>query len=129
MMQEPSSFRDPSGHLFWHEGKLYRTITDTYIDTYRAVRESGIFDTLQSDNRIVAFRELPAKMPHHLFETASLVLEPDILPFISYPYEWSFSQLKDAALLTLDLHISALEHNFLLKDASAYNIQFVHGKV
>ena len=48
--------------------------------------------------------------------------------FISYPYEWSFSQLKDAALTTLAAHELALDHGMTLKDASAYNVQFVDGK-
>jgi hypothetical protein len=47
---------------------------------------------------------------------------------ITYPYEWSFAQLKDAALATLRLHLLALEHGALLKDASAFNIQFVDGR-
>ncbi|MCX6558696.1 MAG: SAM-dependent methyltransferase [Candidatus Aminicenantes bacterium] len=56
------------------------------------------------------------------------VIRPLPLPFISYPYEWSFSQLKDAALLTLDIQKTAMAHGMILKDASAYNIQFCEGK-
>ena len=50
------------------------------------------------------------------------------MPFISYPYEWSFGQLKDAALATLSIQKRALKAGMSLKDASAYNIQFVRGK-
>jgi hypothetical protein len=128
MRNERSSFRDPSGYLFWHEGKLYRTVTDKYIDTYKAVRQSGLLDSLREENKIVEFKEQSAENFPFITKQVSLVLEPEILPFISYPYEWSFSQLKDAALLTLDLHIAGLKSNFLLKDASAYNIQFLNGK-
>lgn len=124
----PSSFRDPSGRLFWHEGKLYRTVTEQYIETYRAVRDSGLFEKLTADHRVVPFRERPAEEFPGLPGQAALILEPDLLPFISYPYEWSFGQLKDAALLTLDLHMAGLKKNFLLKDASAYNVQFCRGK-
>ena len=56
------------------------------------------------------------------------VIRPELVPFISYPFEWCFSQLKDAALLTLDIQRTALEHGMSLKDASAYNVQFVHGR-
>jgi ribosomal protein L11 methylase PrmA len=56
------------------------------------------------------------------------VIRPERVPFISYPYEWSFSQLKDAALTTLSIHKRALKYEMALKDASAYNIQFVNGK-
>jgi len=51
-----------------------------------------------------------------------------VVPFISYPYEWSFSQLKAAALATLEIQKRALAFGMSLKDSSAYNIQFVHGK-
>ena len=128
MMNVTSSFRDPSGKLFWDDGKLYRTITDRYFGTYKVIKESGFFDELRAKNKIVEYVERPAKIFSHLSKNVCMVLEPQILPFISYPYEWSFSQLKDAALLTLDLHIEGLKSNFLLKDASAYNIQFFDGK-
>ncbi len=59
---------------------------------------------------------------------AVAVIQPRRLDFISYPYEWSFSQLKDAALLTLDLQSRALDAGMRLKDASAYNIQFDVGR-
>ena len=128
MNNELSSFRDPAGKLFWYEGKLYRTITDRYYETYNTVKTSGLFDALRAESKIVDFAERPARVFPHLSKKVLLVLEPQILPFISYPYEWSFSQLKDAALLTLDLHIEGLKSNFLLKDASAYNIQFFDGQ-
>jgi len=56
------------------------------------------------------------------------IIRPELIPFTSYPYEWAFSQLKDAALLTLDIQLTALKHGMSLKDASAYNIQFLRGK-
>ncbi len=64
----------------------------------------------------------------NLGESGYKVIEPELVPFISYPYEWSFSELKDAALLTLRIEEEALEHGMSLKDASAYNIQFLRGK-
>ncbi len=62
------------------------------------------------------------------FPNVFLSIRPSQIPFISYPYEWSFSQLKDAALLTLNIQNIALEYNMSLKDASAYNVQFNDGK-
>jgi len=56
------------------------------------------------------------------------IIQPQLVEFISYPYEWCFGQLKDAALLTLKIQKIALEYGMSLKDASAYNIQFVEGK-
>ena len=52
------------------------------------------------------------------------VLEHEKLPFVSYPYEWSFEMLKDAAVLQLDLVLAALDEGIGLKDASAYNVQW-----
>ena len=128
MITEPSSFRDPSGQLYWHEGNLYRSITDKYIETYNSVKNSGLYDELIAEKKLVAFQEQPETTKIAFPDVIPLFIKPELLPFISYPYEWSFSQLKDAALLTLDLHIKALKKNFLLKDASAYNVQFLNGK-
>jgi hypothetical protein len=46
------------------------------------------------------------------------------IPFVSYPYEWTFTMLKEAALLQLDLVLAGLEEGLILKDGSPYNIQF-----
>jgi hypothetical protein len=67
---------------------------------------------------------------HDLIEDAPdrKVIQPDQLTFVSYPYEWSFSQLKDAALLTLSVHLAALTYGMILKDATAFNVQFADAK-
>ncbi|MBI1787499.1 MAG: SAM-dependent methyltransferase [Acidobacteria bacterium] len=51
-------------------------------------------------------------------------LVPEQISHISYPYEWSFAQLKDAALLTLEVQKTALQHGMSLKDASGFNVVF-----
>jgi hypothetical protein len=56
------------------------------------------------------------------------VIRPRELAFISYPYEWCFSHLREAALVTLDLQARALRRGMRLRDASAYNIQFDAGR-
>ncbi len=128
MTTEPSSFRDPAGHLFWHEDILYRLITPEYLPTYNAIKNSGLFADLIAEKKMVSFQEEPRLKSVSSDVRSPLTIKPEIIPFISYPYEWSFSQLKDAALLTLELQIEALKKNFLLKDATAYNIQFLHGQ-
>jgi hypothetical protein len=122
--RETSSFRDPAGYLFWRDGKIYRCVLEGYRRQFRAAEETGLFRECQSNGSLLSFElsDVPAPEP------CVAVLEPRQLPFISYPYEWSFDQLKDAALATLDLHLQALEKGMLLKDASAYNIQFVDGR-
>ncbi len=121
-----ASFRDPSGFIFEHEGRLYRQVNQRYREDYDQLMNSGLYETLTSKGLLVAHREVDppgAASPDH-YKT----LQPDPIPFISYPYEWSFSQLKDAALLTLRLQKLALRHDMFLKDATAYNIQFHRGR-
>ena len=54
--------------------------------------------------------------------------EHERIPFVSYPYEWPFSMLKDAALLQLDLNLAAIEVDMISKDSSPYNVQFKGAK-
>ena len=120
-----SSFRDPSGFLFSRSGNLYRQINQAYRVNYEHLMESGLYQDLVTSGRLVAHQvvDVPAAVPEQAYQ----VIQPDRVPFISYPYEWSFSQLKDAALSTLAIQKMALEKGMSLKDASAYNIQFHNG--
>lgn len=122
----PSSFRDPSGYLFTSDGILYRQVNNCYKDQYDLLLESGLYDELVGEELLVAHEEATVKGIRP--DIAYRIIRPRIVPFISYPYEWSFSQLKDAALLTLDVQERALSRGMCLKDASAYNIQYVRGK-
>lgn len=117
-----SSFRDPSGYLFLKNGTLYRQINQPYKDHFNKLHDSGLYDLLLKKGWITPYEE--AEIDFHDSELAYKVIQPEKLPFISYPFEWSFSQLKDAALLTLKIQKAALKHGMSLKDSSAYNIQF-----
>ena len=124
-MIEESSFRDPDGFIFTHNNKLYRAVTPEYKYTYDHLLNSGLYDRLIKKGYLISHREVES-------DDLSLngmykILEPELVNFISYPYEWSFSQIKDAALLTLDIQKTALEFGMSLKDASAYNVQFHKG--
>ncbi len=121
-----SSFRDPSGYLFKRNGVLYRQVNQSYAKAYDKFMNSGLYDELVSRGCMVAHKEVDVRPDNA--DLAYRILQPDLVPFISYPYEWSFSQLKDAALLTLEMNKMALDKGMVLKDASAYNIQFVDGK-
>jgi hypothetical protein len=87
--------------------------------------ESGLYETLISKQLLIEHKPIQADMAQ---PEAYCVIQPEQVPFISYPYEWSFGQLKDAALTTLQNHRTAMEYGMILKDASAYNIQFIKGK-
>lgn len=121
--RHPASFRDPSGFIFKRDGVLYRQVNQLYGRTYDQLNESGLFTQLTRDHLLIAHEqvdEAPAET-----DIAHCVIQPAVVPFISYPYEWCFSQLKDAALLTLDIQSRALQAGFSLKDCSAYNVQFI----
>lgn len=121
-----SSFRDPSGFLFTRDGVLFRQINRSYRPTFDRLMESGLVDDLLAAGLLISHE--PADVPPADPEAGSLVIRPEPLPFISYPYEWSFSQLQDAALATLDIQTRALDRGLSLKDASAYNLQFHRGR-
>ncbi len=122
----PASFRDPSGFLFIRDSRLFRQVNQRYAKDYEHLLESGLYDDLIEDGLLVSHveSEESAAVP----EIAFKVIEPEPIPFISYPYEWCFSQLKDAALVTLAVQRKAIEHGMSLKDASAYNVQFHSGR-
>ena len=120
----PSSFRDPDGCLFGSDGDLFRAVNESYREDYGRLLKSGLYDALIERGWLIPHKEVDAKKD----VPAWLTIQPEPITFISYPYEWCFSQLKDAALLTLDLQLAALEHGMSLKDASAYNIQFHQGR-
>jgi hypothetical protein len=120
-----SSFRDPSGFLFRHEGRLYRQVNESYAENLALLHESGLYDLLVEKGLLIPHRE--ASLDLARTPGAHKILEPELIPFISYPYEWCFSQLKDAALATLRIQRLALKKGLTLKDASAYNIQFRNG--
>jgi len=121
------SFRDPSGFMFKHEGKLYRQVNQKYREEYDLLMGSGLYEQLTKSRTLVAHKEVDLQLAP-LPELAYKIIQPDVVDFISYPYEWCFNQLKDAAILTLAIARRALEFGMSLKDASAYNIQFYQGK-
>jgi hypothetical protein len=121
-----SSFRDPSGFLFTKDGCLYRQVNQAYAADFGLLKESGLYDKLIKAGLLIPHIEADIKPP--LPELAYKIIRPERVPFISYPYEWSFGQLKDAALATLSIQRRAVKAGITLKDASAYNIQFVNGK-
>lgn len=125
-MQLQSSFRDPSGFLFIRKGVMFRQINIVYKENYEILMKSGLYKELTNLGLLIPHREIEGDFFRP--EVGYKVISPDIIPFISYPYEWSFSQLKDAALLTLKIQKISLEFDMSLKDASAYNIQYHNGK-
>jgi len=121
----PGSFRDPSGFLFTRDGTLYRQVNQIHAEQYDLLLSSGLYHALVGRGLLIPHREADPKLAASA--EAYRVLEPERVGFVSYPYEWSFGQLKDAAKATLQIQGVALEHGMSLRDASAYNIQFHRG--
>ena len=121
-----SSFRDPSGFLFLENGTLFRSVNRLYQQNYDHLNQSGLYNKLVGDDLLIPHKEMdpPADKTNNTYK----IIQPELVSFISYPYEWCFSQLKDAALTLIRIQKQALYCNMVLKDASAYNIQFFKGK-
>jgi hypothetical protein len=122
----PGSFRDPCGYLFYQNGSIYRQINNIYKDNYNHLINSGLYERLIDSQLLNPHEEVDIQSPER--ENVYKIIKPELIPFISYPYEWCFSQLKDAALTTFKIQKIALDFGMTLKDCSAYNIQFKNGK-
>jgi hypothetical protein len=120
------SFRDPSGFIFSRGETILRQINFYYKENYDLLRASGLYKYLTDKQLLIPHEEVKIDSP--LPEECYKIIKPDKVPFISYPYEWAFSQFKDAALLTLEIQKKSLDFGMSLKDCSAYNIQFKNGK-
>ena len=119
----PGSFRDPDGRVFEEHGRLLRGFNAFGAANYLKAREVGLLDDLENRGLVAESRPTEAEtVPEGV--PSDLIIEADRLPFVSYPYEWSFAMLRDAALLTLDVTEAALRQGFQMKDASAYNVAF-----
>lgn len=120
------SFRDPSGFIFFHDGELHRQVNAVYREDYEQLMESGLYEALAEAGLLVRHEDADRRLARS--PDAYKVIKPEPVPFVSYPYEWCFSQLKHAALATLETQKIAFEHGMTLKDSSAYNVQFLNGR-
>lgn len=116
-----ASFRDPSGFMYAADGELYRQVNRSYAAHFDALVRSGLYEALVGRGWLVRHEDVDRPAGPDAYRT----LRPERIPYVSYPYEWCFSQLRDAALLTLEIQRVSLEHGMGLKDASAFNVQFI----
>lgn len=122
VIEEQSSFRDPAGFVFFREDTLFRQVQSGYQADYDLLMNSGLYRSLVDFGILIPHFE--ASLDQAATPNAYCILRPEQIPFISYPYEWCISQLRDAAMTTLHIQKEALRFGMSLKDASAYNIQF-----
>jgi hypothetical protein len=119
---EPGSFRDPESRVFYAGDEVYRALSADGLSDFEALAATGLLD----DPRLIGTRQADdvSALRGLLVHEPAGVLRHERIPFVSYPYEWTFSMLKDAALVQLDLLLAALEHDLVLKDSTPYNVQF-----
>ena len=121
-MKDPGSFRDPSGYVFYENNEVFRVVNHSYKKNYDHLISSGLYEKLKSEKLLVGHSEIQKNKKN---ESQYKLLQVDKIPFISYPYEWSFSQFKDSLLLTLKIQLICIEYNMTLKDSTPFNVQFI----
>ena len=121
---DSGSFRDPSGRIYQRGGEIYRAVMGAAAGEFSQFRDSGLLEKLMRKGTLVSTREVDARVLAKAGIDPAMVLHHERVPFISYPYEWSFPLLKAAAILHLNVQIEALHAGFNLSDSTAYNVQF-----
>lgn len=122
----PASYRDPAGYMFEKDGVLYRQVNQRYREHYDHFTGSGLYDELVKKGWLIPHETIHENLSGD--PEAYLTLRPEKVAFVSYPYEWSFQMLKDAALLTLHMLRNGIAYGMILKDATPYNILFHKGR-
>ena len=123
----PSSYRDPSGFIFTRDNNLYRQVNKIFAADYDYFISSGCYAKLVAEQLLVPHEVISENLTGSAEWHTTLM--PATIPFITYPYEWSFDMLKNAALLTLRLLKEAIGFGMILKDATPYNIQWMQGRL
>ncbi len=123
---DSGSFRDRASRVFLRHGDIYRALTPQAQADWHRVSQLSFFKQLLSNGSVVRTRELSADeaAEFELSSSTAAILQHDRIPFVSYPYEWSFSMLRSAAILHLEILTEAIEVGTILKDSSPYNVQF-----
>lgn len=124
MTFDPGSFRDRRGRVFYHQGEVYRTLNPVALDEWQALEKAQFFTQALQAGQLVNTRLVPQAEWPEPAAGATGVLWHERIPFVSYPYEWPFSMLRQAGLLQLELLQKALGQGFIMRDASAYNVQW-----
>jgi hypothetical protein len=118
--REAGSFRDRNGSVYYRDGRVFRTMSERAFANWQRLEATPFFARAVEAGRIVGTRTAAGEHA----PGAAGVVEHDRIPFVSYPYEWTFGMLQEAALLHLELMREALAADFILKDASPYNVQW-----
>jgi len=105
------SFRDPSATVFIIGDRVIRGINKSGEEKFRLLTESKILEKSIEKKFLIGTQKLDDEDIKKKLN-CNFLLEHKKIPYVSYPYEWSFYQLKDAALHHLDFNIFLIENNF-----------------
>lgn len=139
LRSEPGSFRDRTNRIFYQADAVFRALTAPALADWQQLASTGFFQRLLNEGKIVGTEQVTT--PSFQNEASKSVaverfsptgaspwvatLKHKKIPVISYPYEWPFGMLQDAALLQLSLLQAALGEDMILKDASPFNFQWL----
>jgi SAM-dependent methyltransferase len=128
---DAGSFRDRDGRVYLAGDRVIRGLSQAALEAFRILQEKPFHGEFVEQGRMVGSREIQADevpLPKEIRQQWAGFLEHDRVSVITYPYEWTFGMLKDAALLQLDLVEAAILNGMTLKDATPYNVQFDKGR-
>lgn len=119
------SYKDPDARVVEKEGAYYRYIYQSYKEEYDHLMRSGLYLHLVEKGLIVSHEEVEIDINDpEIYK----LLFPQQINFLSYPFEWSFSQWRKAMLAFLAINQIALKYGMILKDATPYNYYLTKGK-
>jgi len=128
LIKNPGSFRDPAGQIYKYKGRIIRIIKKFGKERYEHIKQKKIIQESVDNNFLIPTKEVTEEFKDLKLDQGHYFLEHQNIDYISYPYEWSFSQLKTAALHHLNFQLFLLDRDIKLIDSSAYNIQFIDHK-
>ena len=130
ILRVKGSYRDPNNHVFRTQNRVFRCLKGSDAEFFKSFIVSDFFKQKRRheivDSWLINKNELEGLgLKKSTINAYDIWIEHQHLSFITYPYEWSFEQYRKAALFHLNLQMDALHAGFQLKDASAFNVQFI----
>lgn len=124
---DPGSFRDPLSRVYIDGDAVWRGLSAAALADYEALTATTFYPAALARGDIVATERVAVADVGPAGAEAGWAgaLRHARVEVLSYPYEWGFEMLRDAARLQLSLTRAALAEGMITKDASAYNVQFV----
>ncbi len=134
VIKDEGSFRDPCGQVYKilneQNTQIIRGVNSSTYEEQAILLETNFFQSLLKTKKVVTTNIFDKKLilDKKVASEWPFFLSHSVVNFISYPYEWTFGQLKDAAILHLELLKDSLNNGWIIKDSSPYNIQFLNNQ-